>query len=90
MPDQKLSFNLSFPVYDVHIRPGIHGLDLALKDGQTPLLPGAPAIPVRHIDVALPDGMEVKRASARVMRVRPLTSTPAYVTPGSSRDPWAP
>jgi len=85
-----MSLRLHFFPQDVLIRKTIFGVMIMMDDTQVIAHPGAPGFPTRMIHVALPEGYDASRVTARVIRVEPLTQTATFIAPAPQQriSPW--
>lgn len=81
MQTKKLTVKLTFSQAEVKISHTLYGVELSLLRGQILAQSGAPGFPIRIEEVAIPEGMEVSRITARVIKTIPLTDRSVFVAP---------
>ncbi len=81
MPSQSMTVRVTFSPSEVTLSHGLYGTKIRLQGASATQAPGAPGVPIRVVEIAIPDGLEVANVTARVKRRERLTHTATLVAP---------
>ncbi|SPD73280.1 hypothetical protein PITCH_A1770017 [uncultured Desulfobacterium sp.] len=79
--ESTVTVNLFISASEIHMRHTPFGMRITCLDSFFEAAPGEPALPVRHVRVALPEGTHAIGVKARVQRTHNLTDRFTFVRP---------